>query len=122
MEALQEQNRELKSELGLRIRDGVIGSLMNRLDLYPKEALVLVMLYEAKGRMVRTENILDFTRVETEVSLRTHISRLRSILGKDAIQTFSNEGYGIAPPGVARVLAAIEPPAIQDPRPPLEAA
>jgi DNA-binding response OmpR family regulator len=116
VDALEEQNRELKSELGLRIRDGVIGSLMNRLGLYPKEALALIAIHEGRGRMVRTENIMEFARIETEVSMRTHVSRLRSILGKDAIQTFSNEGYGITPQGAAKVLAAIEPVAIQPPR------
>jgi hypothetical protein len=122
IDTLEEQARALKQELGLRIKDGVIGSLMTHLNLEPKRALILAALYEAKGRMVRHDHLIEFSGCKNSNALKTQVCRIKGALGANVIRTFgqgrsSMSGYGITPEGASLVLAAIEPPDIQPPRP-----
>jgi hypothetical protein len=111
LEAAQEQNRELRREMGLIIKDGVIGLLMNRLNLHPKHALLVVCLYQAKGRMIRIEALMEFTGITTLNSLKTSVCRVRAILGKDAIVNhgWGRGGYSITPRGMALVNETLDP-------------
>ncbi len=113
---LREQLREAQRELGLRRRDGAIGALMHRLGVRPIHALLLIDMYEAKGRCISKDTLIENAAVKNECSLKTHVCLLRSIIGDDAIVTYPTRGYGLSPIGMSRVLAAPEPTALQDAR------
>lgn len=74
---------------------GVDGELF----LTKKEAKILKTLISNKGRVVPQEKIMNeawgYDDEATEENLRTHIKKLRKILGKEMIQNIRQQGYMI---------------------------
>lgn len=116
-EALRAQVGRLERELGLRQKDGEIAALMRAFDVSSSGARVLLALNAAKGQPVTTERLLH-TSGFTEGSLRSTIHRMRSASGlpADAVEALKRLGYRLTPAGLSAVLAAIQPPEIQDAR------
>lgn len=67
------------------------------LFLTKKETKILNILISHKGHMVTNEQIIahawNYDDEATEENLRTHIKKLRKILGKDTIQNIRKQGY-----------------------------
>ena len=65
--------------------------------LTKKEAKLLNLLILHKNRMISNEeiitNVWNYNDEATEENLRTHIKKLRKILGKDMIQNIRKQGY-----------------------------
>lgn len=68
--------------------------------LTKKETKILNTLLAHKGKMLTHEQIIqsawDYNDEATEENLRTHIKKLRKILGKDMIQNIRKQGYLLA--------------------------
>ncbi|MCX6051499.1 MAG: response regulator transcription factor [Campylobacterales bacterium] len=68
--------------------------------LTKKETKIVNILISNKNHMVSNEQIIndawEFNEEATEENLRTHIKKLRKILGKDTIQNIRKQGYLIA--------------------------
>lgn len=113
---LRDQVRRLERELGLRVRDGQIGALVVRLGVYPMGAQILNALYEAKGRFIKTDDLIRATGIANEPALRTQVCFLRKNIGGDLIQSVYGSGYCLTPAGMSLVFAAVQPPEPQDAR------
>lgn len=115
-EALRDRVRILERELGHRRREGAIGSLMHRLDLEPIQARLVLDMYEAKGRAVAVDRLVENSGSSSADAVKTQICRMRSVMGKAAFDTHERLGYGLSVVGMSMVLAALEPPELQDAR------
>lgn len=115
-EALREHLRRAERELGLRRRDGVIGALMHRMGLEPVQAVVVLDMYEGGGRCVSQERLMANSGTPNRNTLQTQVCRIRKRLGDSVIETYDSTGYGLSAGGMSRVMAAIEPPVLQDVR------
>jgi len=69
----------------------------NQIALNPKEANLLKLLLQNRGKIVTKENISetlwDYSDEPNEASIRTYIKILRSNIGKDKITTIKSVGY-----------------------------
>jgi len=76
---------------------GKLFSNDKELFLTKKETKLLNMLISHKGKMVSNEeiiaNVWNYDDEATEENLRTHIKKLRKILGKDFIVNIRKQGY-----------------------------
>ncbi len=79
---------------------GKLISLDESFFLTKKETKILNTLLAHRGKMVTHEQIMssawDYDDEATEENLRTHIKKLRKILGKDMIQNIRKQGYLLA--------------------------
>lgn len=79
---------------------GKLSGANGELFLTKKEAKILKTLIIHKGKMVSHEEIMTaawgYDDEATEENLRTHIKKLRKILGKDMIQNIRKQGYLLA--------------------------
>lgn len=70
------------------------------LFLTKKEAGILKVLLAHKGKMIASERIIasvwGYEEDATDENLRTHIKKLRKVLGKDMIQNIRKQGYMLA--------------------------
>lgn len=68
--------------------------------LTKKETKLLNLLISHRGKMVSNEkiitNVWDYNDEATEENLRTHIKKLRKIIGKEMIQNIRKQGYLLA--------------------------
>ena len=75
-------------------------SLTEELFLTKKEAKILKILITNKGAVVANEKIINeawgYDEEASEENLRTHIKKLRKILGKETIENIRQQGYRIA--------------------------
>jgi two-component system, OmpR family, response regulator len=116
-ERLREENRLMARELGLRRRDGEIGAVMHRLGLTATQAKLMVLMYEAKGRVISHGNLISELPMDGDhKSLKTTVCRMRRVLGEGLIDTRKGFGYALSPAGLSRVLGALRPPELQDAR------
>lgn len=114
--AYREQISALQRELGLRMRDGAMGALMARFTLQPMQALLLVALYQAKGRVCGADFLVEFIGCPGPENIKVHVCRLRKALGPgETIENVNGLGYKLTIAGTSRVLAAISPADVQDP-------
>jgi len=79
---------------------GKLISLDESFFLTKKETKILNTLLAHRGKMVTHEQIMssawDYDDEATEENLRTHIKKLRKILGKDMIENIRKQGYLLA--------------------------
>ncbi len=79
---------------------GKLISLEESFFLTKKETKILNTLLAHRGKMVTHEQIMssawDYDDEATEENLRTHIKKLRKILGKDMIENIRKQGYLLA--------------------------
>jgi DNA-binding response OmpR family regulator len=87
----------LNDEWSFEPNNGKLFSGERELFLTKKETKLLNMLISHKGKMVSNEqiiaNVWNYDDEATEENLRTHIKKLRKILGKDFIQNVRKQGY-----------------------------
>ncbi|MDD3855703.1 response regulator transcription factor [Sulfurimonas sp.] len=87
----------LNDEWSFEPNNGKLFSNERELFLTKKETKLLNMLISYKGKMVSNEqiiaNVWNYDDEATEENLRTHIKKLRKILGKDFIQNVRKQGY-----------------------------
>lgn len=115
--ALEDRVRVLERELGVRRADGQIGAVMHRLGLTVTQARLVLALYRARGRAVSRVSLMDELPLDGgEGSVRTAVHKIREKLGENAITTVEGLGYALPVPLLSRVMAAIEPPSLQDSR------
>ena len=88
-----------------------LGTLCATLNLTRAHATVVMALYEAKGRAVSRQRIEGLTsRLDGYESntVSTMISRIRSQIGRDLIETVWGLGYRLTIKGQSRVCDALE--------------
>jgi DNA-binding response OmpR family regulator len=87
----------LNKEWSFEPNSGKLFSVERELFLTKKETKLLNMLISHKGKMVSNEqiiaNVWNYDDEATEENLRTHIKKLRKIVGKDLIQNVRKQGY-----------------------------
>jgi len=87
----------LNDEWSFEPNNGKLFSNERELFLTKKETKLLNMLISHKGKMISNEqiiaNVWNYDDEATEENLRTHIKKLRKILGKDFIQNVRKQGY-----------------------------
>ena len=87
----------LNDEWSFEPNNGKLFSSERELFLTKKETKLLNMLISHKGKMISNEqiiaNVWNYDDEATEENLRTHIKKLRKILGKDFIQNVRKQGY-----------------------------
>jgi DNA-binding response OmpR family regulator len=87
----------LNDEWSFEPNGGKLFSSERELFLTKKETKLLNMLISHKGKMISNEqiiaNVWNYDDEATEENLRTHIKKLRKILGKDFIQNVRKQGY-----------------------------
>lgn len=87
----------LNKEWSFEPNNGKLFNSERELFLTKKETKLLNMLLSYKGKMVSNEqliaNVWNYDDEATEENLRTHIKKLRKILGKDLIQNIRKQGY-----------------------------
>lgn len=87
----------LNDEWSFEPNNGKLFSGERELFLTKKETKLLNMLISHKGKMVSNEqiiaNVWNYDDEATEENLRTHIKKLRKILGKDFIRNVRKQGY-----------------------------
>ena len=112
-----EEIRRLKRELGIRRKSGEIGAVMVAFGVTAVPARILLDLYAAKGRAVTHQALGAHMDPDSLLkTLDTHIHRIRKAMGHEAIETLKEHGYRLTAPGMSRMLAALEPPEMQDAR------
>lgn len=87
----------LNSVWSFEPNNGKLFSNDKELFLTKKETKLLNILISYKGEMVSNEqiiaNVWNYNDEATEENLRTHIKKLRKILGKETIQNIRKQGY-----------------------------
>ena len=117
-EVKDEEIRHLRRELGLRMADGEAGAMMTRLGVTATHARILRVLYAAKGRVVAHGDLISELPMDGDAdALKTHVCRMRSIIGDTAIDTARGLGYALTAGGLSLVLGALQPVELQDARP-----
>lgn len=113
---MAKQIERLERELGIRRGDQEIAAVMTRLGVTATHARVLLRLYAAGGRPITHDSLMDVLSTDSRDNLKTVICRIRAIVGKEVIGYVDTVGYHLTAPGLARVLAAIQPVEMQDVR------
>ena len=115
-EALQKRVEKLERELGIRRYDQEIAALVTRLGVTATHARLLLRLYAAGGKVVTHDALLTVLSSDSPDVLKTTICRVNTLIGERVIENDRTIGYHMTPPGLARVLAAIEPVELQEVR------
>jgi len=109
----------LEGELGLRANAEAMARLRSVWGVTPAEAQVLMHLHGAQGRLVNEKLIEDALPRNDHATdrsgyaiVKVYVSRLRTKLGRDVIETVWGRGYKITPEGMAKVEAILSPPEI----------
>lgn len=105
-DALREEVAYLKSELGLRRTASEVRALQAALNVRPQACRMLLMLYRARGLVVRGFQMQEeFGEDSSDPHnlVKTYACHLRKALGRNAIQTAWGEGYSLSASGRARV-------------------
>ena len=110
---LEEENAELRRELGLVLDRTHVGLLVDRFNLPTQPSRLLLTLYNAKGRVLADYFLhdaisrKDFRYRDSLVKISVH--RVRAVLGEQAIETVRGQGYRLSAVGRARVYQALNP-------------
>lgn len=107
VEAQRQQIRDLQLALGLRAENGALGAMMDALGVTPTETLILAVLRAARGRYVAASAVVDMTSVPDDLNLRSHVFRLRSKLGREAVLSAYGRGYALSESGLGIVDSAM---------------
>lgn len=100
LESLREEIRWLRSELGQLEDLQLITELRQNFGIPVGAARVLEALYRAKGRTVDNDRLLQMINSEGDRRLiAVRICQIRSILGRDAVETIWHCGSRLGEPG-----------------------
>lgn len=112
-EELEERIAWLEGELHLRHETSDLGAIQAAYRLSPGEAAILLSLYKARGRTMRSHVLLeslparDHARDRDPKSVDVRICRIRRRIGRDAISTIWGHGYSISETGASAVRATL---------------
>ncbi len=108
-EALEAEVAYLRSELGLDLNEERIAFFCDRLNLMPTAGRMLDALYQAKGRPLSIQRLLDAMNSadETGKGVGVRVCHIRKVLGFEAIATRWSRGYSLTPAGMQRVNALL---------------
>lgn len=117
-EALRETVQRLERELALRQRHSELAAIQVTFAVHPQVAQVILALYQAKGRTLTSEYLQEVLGIGGDKNnVRVQICRARDGMGSStAIETMSSAGWRMTVEGMSAVLAALQPPEIQDAR------
>lgn len=111
-EELEEEVSRLRHELGLMREERVFTALRKKFRLTPVETRFLIALYDAKGEPLTAWDLhlkvpapSGLERASNVVAV--FISRLRGIIGRNAIDTVWNRGWALTPVGITTVDRAL---------------
>lgn len=118
VEVLEAEVAYLRAELGLSVELTRVADAM-KLGMWPCVARAALVLHDANGRVLSSQQILDAVppldrSIErgTLDMVRLLMSKVRKVLGADAVSTaWGLGGYRMTSVGSARLLAALERPA-----------
>lgn len=96
-EALRERVRELEREMGLRMQENSVSALVTALGIRPMAARAIMIIYQANGRFVPTDVLIDSAGFKNAVTMRTSLSFARQALGKDSVIGRLGVGYHLSP-------------------------
>lgn len=114
---LRAQLNDKNIELGQRMADGDIAMIRHRWAITGSMARVLLILFRAKGRPVRSNLLISsviHNAGDGANTLKQYISKIRGVLGHDTIETIHAVGYRLTSEGMALLETALVP----DPGPP----
>ncbi len=115
--AMKGRLAELEKRLGVSRQLSSIGAVMERFEVGATKARLMLRLYEAGGKYVCTDKMMDVMSTDSVGSLKTTLCQLRGKLDGDGmIESANGLGYRLSVAGMSRMLAALERPAFQDDR------
>lgn len=117
-EALRETVQRLERELVLRQRHSELAAVQVAFGVLPQVAQVIMALYQANGRTLPSTYLQETLGLPADKNnVRVQISRARDGMESNtAIETMATSGWRMTPEGMSLVLAALQPPEIQDVR------
>ena len=115
-EALRHELDRLRRQLGEVTRAGEVGAVMERFDIPSTSARILLRMYAAQGRAVPVDILSQTLSTPAASTLSVHVYRLREKLGEDAIRSARGAGYSLSPTVLSAMMAALEPPVLQETR------
>lgn len=111
---------ELERRLGISRQLGAIGAVMERFGCGATQARLLLRLYEAGGRPVRRDSLMQLMSTDSYSSLKSTISRLRHIVGDGFVASRpggqDEVGWWLTSSGMSQMMAALERPEFQETR------
>jgi len=112
-EELSAEVGRLRGELGLMREERIYTALRKQFRLTPVETRFLMALYDAKGEPLtawalheKAPSPSGLERASNVVAV--FISRLRTSIGRTAIDTVWNKGWALTPVGIVKVDKALE--------------
>lgn len=111
-EELEDEIAWLRSELGASVDATTLAAIRGRFSLTRAQAIIVMCLFNAKCRVVSFARLAEATPVgvrsgESDCQLvRSHICRIRKVVGEDAIETVRGDGWRISNEFYSRVLAS----------------
>jgi DNA-binding response OmpR family regulator len=112
-EQLEEQVAWLKSELGIQMDSTRHAKITKGLRLQGQTAAMVLVLYQARGRVVSQVAMNDAVPSPLVGEDRgpkfvdVQICRARKVLGKGAIENIFGKGYRLSPSGMNTVATAL---------------
>lgn len=108
---LREQVAYLRSELGDMVTANEARALRRAIYMEPKQALILLRLYHARGRVVTHFQLAETLGPDgTYNAVKVHLSRLRKLFGVDLVENVYGRGYALTARGLEMIGAALEQP------------
>lgn len=91
-------------------QDDDVGLLMVCLGLRPQGAKILMSMHASGGQCVPSETIAEACDMVNVDKLRSHIARLRGVVGAEMITTYQGQrrGYGLSTAGMTMVTSILE--------------
>mgnify|MGYP000494012802 CR=1 FL=1 len=96
-----------------------IAAVANHLDMPKTCARLVLRLYEAGGRHVHRESLMDEMCTLSRDSLKSTMYRVRKAMGEGIVECGrgnAGRGYWLTPKGLSMVLCALHPPELQESR------
>lgn len=109
---LKERVRSLRADLGLSENIALETALRNTHRLTPAESKIVRALYQAKGRVLSVDGLLEavpptWSNERDHSVLAAWVSKIRAKIGHGAILTAYAKGFMISPTGIALVEALL---------------
>lgn len=109
---LRERIAYLESELRIQADDTEFARVKSAFGLQPMGVRILLALWKARGGVVSVWRLEEMIRGMdgdcSENLIRVHISRLRSGIGRDAVENVWGRGYRLTGEAINRVDAVLD--------------
>lgn len=115
--ALQRRLNEMEARLGVSRKLSSVAAIMERFEIGATKARLMLRLYEAGGKWVVKDHMMNVMSTDSIGSLKSTICQLRKLLPDESmIESADGLGYRLSHHGMSSVLAALERPDFQDER------